>query len=300
MRGRDLSSALAAYGRRLEEPKGGCAELIDAAFDAMKQREPKLAKSTIAQCKIAARKLKHILMDFAPAQVLPKHVAATKLQLASTPTMANRVLSFGRQVFDYALENQLVDLNPFSGIKRHAEKKRIRLLSQSEFNAIYVRVGPRLRTVMDPLFLTAQRIENALSINMRDLGHEGIAFTQRKTGARLVVRWSPQLRAAVGRAKALGGNVRALTLLYNRRGKAPDYRSVLAQWHAARKAAGVDDATPHDIRAMALTAMMQQKGKEAARAVAGHTSDAQTARYLRDRAVPLVEGPAMEPALGAK
>jgi integrase len=299
MLGRDLSSALAEYGRRLEEPKGGCAELIDDAFAAMRRREPKLAKSTIDQYTIAARRLKQILKNFAPSQVLPKHVAAIKLSMSATPNMGNRILSFGRQIFDYALENQVIDVNPFVGIRRHAEKKRKRLLTQAEFDAIYTNAVPRLQVTMDLLFLTAQRIEDVLHLRVSDLEEEGITFTQQKTGARLIVRWTPQLRSTVERAKALGGKVRALTLLHNRRGKAPDYRSVLLQWHTARKAAGVQDATPHDVRAMALTAMKKQKGKEAARAVAGHTSDAQTERYLRDREVPLVDGPTMERVLGA-
>lgn len=298
--GRDLSSALAEYGRRIEEPKGGCSELIDTAFDAMKRREPPLAKNTLEQYAIAARRLKGILKNFAPGQVLPKHIAVIKRSMIKTPNMANRILSFGRQVFDYALEDQLINSNPFVGIKRHTEKKRKRLISQAEFDAIYDKAGPRLQAVMDLLYLTAQRIEDVLNIRVRDLDEDGIAFTQQKTGARLVVRWSPDLRAAVDRAKALGGNVRALTLLYNRRGKAPDYRSVLLQWHTARKAAVVEDATPHDLRAMALTAMKRQRGKEAARAVAGHTSDAQTERYLRDREVPVVDGPSMDRVLGAK
>jgi integrase len=298
--GHDLSNALAEYGRRLEEPKGGCSELIDAAFDAMKRREPPLARNTLDQYAIAARRLKAILREFAPSQVKPKHVAAIKLKLAATPNMTNRLLSFGRQVFDFALENQLIDANPFVGIKRHFEQKRERLISQNEFDAIYAHAGPRLQAIMDLLFLTAQRIEDVLNVRLRDVTDEGIAFKQRKTGVRLVVRWSPELRAVVDRAKSLGGNVRALTLLQNRRGKAPDYRTVLAQWHRARRLAGVEDATPHDLRAMALTAMEKQGGAKAAQAVAGHTSGAQTARYLRARQVPVVDGPTMPRVLGAK
>jgi integrase len=240
-----------------------------------------------------------ILKNFAPRQVLQNHVAGIKLSMSATPNMGFRILSFGRQIFDYALENQVIDVNPFVGIRRHAEKKRKRLLTQAEFDAIYTNAVPRLQVTMDLLFLTAQRIEDVLHLRVSDLEEEGITFTQQKTGARLIVRWTPQLRSTVERAKALGGKVRALTLLHNRRGKAPDYRSVLLQWHTARKAAGVQDATPHDVRAMALTAMKKQKGKEAARAVAGHTSDAQTERYLRDREVPLVDGPTMERVLGA-
>jgi len=84
---------------------------------------------------------------------------------------------------------------------------------------------------MDLLFYSGQRVVDALSIRYADLRAEGIYFEQDKTDARLTVRWTPELGAVVDRAKALqGDNVRALTLLHNRRGKAPDYRTVRDQW----------------------------------------------------------------------
>ena len=52
-----------------------------------------------------------------------------KVALASKPNYANRCLSLLGQVFDYALEQQLVDSNPVVGIKRHTEAKRKRLLT---------------------------------------------------------------------------------------------------------------------------------------------------------------------------
>lgn len=207
--------------------------------------------------------------------------------MAKTPNMTNRLLSFGRQVFDFALEHQIVGTNPFVGIRRHAEKKRRRLITQAEFAAIRAAAGARLQVVMDVLYFTGQRIDDVLNIRVHDLVEDGIYFKQKKTGAELIVRWTPELRAVVERAKALGGNVRALTLLYNRRGKAPDYRSVYLQWQTACEKAAVEDAHLHDVRAMAAT----EVGAERATALLGH-ADARTTRiYLRDRSVPVVDGP---------
>jgi hypothetical protein len=56
-----------------------------------------------------------------------------------------------------------------------------------------------------------------------------------REGNKGVVAWTPQLRAVVERAKTLSGNIRALTLLHNRRGKAPDYSTVKIQWDKARQ-----------------------------------------------------------------
>ena len=220
--GADLSSALAEYGRRLEPAKGALATLID---DALATFKPSLAPATWAQYQVAARKLKHMLGEFAPQQVKPKAVAQVKRQLAQTPNMANRCLSVLRQVFNYAVEEQLVDSNPAIGIRRHAERRRKRLISSEEYAAIYAKAGPRLQVIMDLLFLTGQRVNDVLHIRYADLKVEGIYFEQDKTEARLIVRWTYELDAVVERAKTLHGNVRALTLLHNRRGKPPESRS---------------------------------------------------------------------------
>lgn len=293
--GTDLSASLAEYGRRMSEPASGMAELIDAALAIMK---PKIALATWGQYQTAARKLKTVFAEFAPEQVKPKHVAQMKNALADTPNMCNRCLSVLRQVFDYALEQQLIESNPAIGVKRHHENKRTRLIAADEFAAIYAKAAPRLQIIMDLLYLTGQRVVDVLHIRYADLREEGIFFQQDKTDARLMVRWSPELRAVVDRAKALHGNVRALTLLHNRRGKAPDYRTVRDQWDKACSAAGIGDADLRDLRAMAGTAAKAQGMNPTA--LLGHTSSAMTARYLRDKEVPVVDGPSFRQALDVR
>jgi hypothetical protein len=203
--GATLEDELVAYARMHDAPRGGMPDLIDTVLTHIR---PNLSKATISQYDTAARKLKKMLVQFAPDQVRPKHVAAIKVALASTPNMAK----------------------------------------------------------------TGHTVQGV---------HAG--------GAKLVVPWTTELRAVVDRAKLLHGNIKALTLLHNRRGKTPDYRTVALQWTKACGAAGVADAHIHDLRAVALTAARKQ-GLNATR-LAGHSSPAQTERYLRDREEPLASGP---------
>jgi integrase len=284
--GTTLKDALIAYARMHDTPRGGMPNLIDTVLEHIR---PNLSKATIAQYDTAARKLKKMLQQFAPDQVRPKHVAAIKVALAPTPNMANRCLSLLRQVFAWALEQQLVESNPAVGIKRHLEAKRGRLIGMDEYARVYAKAGPRLQIIMDLCIRTGQRISDVLRIRRADLTEEGLRFVQQKTGAKLVVPWTPELRAVVDRAKVLNGNIRALTLLHNRRGKTPDYRTVKLQWDTACTAAGVTDAHLHDLRALALMHARRQ-GLEATR-LAGHSSPGQTERYLRDRDEPLASGP---------
>jgi integrase len=286
--GETLADALAAYAAVHETPKGGMSALIDEALIEIKRN---VKPSTAKQYDQAAKILKRKLVQFAPEQMQGRHVAQLKKELASTPNMANRVLSVLRQVFDYALEQHLpgVDSNPAIGIKRHQEKKRTRMIQMAEYAAIYAKAGPRLQVIMDLLIRTGERISDVLKIRRADLLDEGIRFEQMKTGAKRIVPWTPELRVVVDRAKKLNGNIRALTLLHNRRGKAPDYSTVKIQWNKARDAAGVQDATIHDLRAVAAT-WAKKQGKNPT-ALLGHSSPAQTERYLRDKEEVVAEGP---------
>jgi integrase len=257
---------------------------------------PKLAANTVSQYTIAARKLKKAFAQFAPDQVRSKHVAQFKLSLAGTPNMANRMLSFLRSVFTYAVEWQLVDSNPCIGVKRLAEAVRDRYLTDEEFERIRAVAGARLSAIIDLCYFTGQRIGDVLKIRRSDLLEDGIAFQQQKTGAKLVVLWSPELHQAVACAEAAcgGENVRAMTLLHLR-GKVLSYRGVRDSFERARLRAGVEDATLHDLRAKSLTdAELQGLDPQA---LGGHTARAQTERYIRVRRVPRATPPSFGQSL---
>lgn len=292
--GADYGLALAEYARHMQTGDArGMPKLIDEVLAKVK---PRLADSTADQYAYAAKLLKKALARFEPHEVKARHVAKVQEDLASTPNMANRVISFLRLVFVDAVKRQLVDSNPCVGIPRLPEARRQRLLTDKEWQAIYDKAGQRLQVVMRLQYLTGQRISDVLGIRRNQLGDDGIVFEQQKTGARMLVRWSPDLRAAVRDAEALSdGLPPVLTLLRGRYGGAPDYRSVLLQWNEACESAGVTDARLNDARAKSATATKQQ-GKSA-RALLGHTSETMTARYLRDKEIPEVEGPSFRQGL---
>jgi integrase len=292
--GENLTAALAEYARLVEQPAGAMDPLIDDALAAIK---PNIKPSTYSQYLQAAKKLRKMLQQFQPHQVKPVHAAAIKKALASKPNMCNRVLSLARQVFDYALEQQWpgMEINPFVGIRRHRERKRTRLIAMDEYARIYAHVSPRMQVTMDLLIRTGKRVGAVLRIRRSDLTDEGIRFQAHKTDLKGIVQWTPELHEVVERALALHGKVPRLTLLFNRRGKAPDYRSVKDQWDAGCKAAGVEDAHLHDLRAVAGTWARRQGLNP--QALLGHVSPANTERYLRDKEEPLVQGPSFRQSI---
>lgn len=295
--GRDLSSALAEYGRRhADTPTGLLDRLIDDAFAQIKKRPTAkgkpISKNTAKQYGERVAKIKHLLRHFsAPQQIKPKDVAKIKTLLQDTPNMANQVISVLRSICDCWLELELIDVNPAVGVKRHTVQKRKRLVSDDEFQAIYEKSPPRLQVMLDLWRLTGQRVMDVVRIPRSDLREEGIRFVQEKTGAELIVRWNPELKAAVDRAKSLYGNVRAFTLFHTRRGTAPSYKTVYDQWRLAFKRAEVEDVQIRDLRAVSITRTNKQMGKKAAKGIAGHTTESMTDRYIRDHEVPVVDGP---------
>jgi integrase len=311
----DLGPALKEYADIVQAPRGGCAKLIADAFAEMKARtgERELAANTLKQYGDAARRLTKILEQFAPDQVKPKHAAAIKRSMSTKPNMANRIISFGRAVFDYGLEEQLVEVNPFLGIKRYKEKKRTRLIAWEEWWKIRAVAPRRLQLVMDGLYLTDQRIEDVLAIDERDGLDQGVYFEQGKTGKELIVGWNDDLRRWWDECRAVHGKVvrvafedktRPRPLFRTRYGRRPAYKTVYDQWVLACERAKVEDCNLHDNRAFSATEMSRQlgggeRGEQAAQKLLGHDDRRTTKIYLRGREVEVVEGPSFRRLIDA-
>lgn len=287
--GDDLGTALAEYARRQGQKKGGMPELIDDALPGIIKGK---ANSTQDQYTIAANKLKAVFEDFAPEQVQARHVYELQDALSDTPNMANRCLTVLRLVCVYGTKRGRMETNPCNGVERLPEAKRDRLVERDEFARIRAQASKRLGAIMDLSFLTGQRLMDVVTIHRADLREDGIYFRQAKTDAKLVVRWTPQLREAVERAKAIGGKINALTLFHTRRGTPPAYRTVYDEWVRACRKAGIEDTDMRDIRAMSATNAKKQ-GKNPT-ALLGHASPEMTKRYLRGRETPIVDGPVLD------
>jgi integrase len=283
--GADLRSSLIAYARLTAPASGAMAAFID---EAMAEILPGVKASTRKQYEYAARKLKEILIEFEPDQVQQSDMAGVKRAFRSKPNMGNRVLSVARQIFAFGVEDGRIANNPCVGIIRHAEKKRGRLITWTEYYAIWEKGPLRLRVFMHLLFGTGQRPIDVLTLKRADLLPEGIRFEQEKTGAKLIVPWTPEMREAVDRL--LGGKVVSIGCLFrSRRGTRMAYRTMYDMWCRACKAAELEDTDLRDLRAFAATEAKKQ-GKDPT-ALLGHRSKQMTERYLRDKETPIVEGP---------
>lgn len=282
--GTDLPSALEEYARLHTQKSGGMPALIEQALPSILKGK---AVSTTTKYKSTAKYLQEAFAEFAPNQVTQRDVAMLRRHLIDHASVANRTISVLRMVFDYALEDHLVDFNPCIGVKSVRQNKRDRRVEFHELAAIKSHAGPLLTVILDLCFLTGQRIGDVLKIKRADLREDGIYVEQQKTGARVLIAWNPELRTAVDRAKTMHDSVPYL--LQGKHGKAPVYQTIWKQYDKARRLAGLEDVVIHDMRAMSGTEA-QDQGIDPQKLL-GHTDRKMTERYLRDKKITVAEGP---------
>lgn len=287
--GDTLPAALTEYAR-LVEPK------VEGGMDPLLNRwlgQIEVKPNTYAQYRLAVDRLKVEMSEFTPAQVRPSTVAQLLDHHRATPNMANRMRSVLKLAFDKAVLWGMCDSNPVVTVKPFAERKRDRYVTDAEFAAIREKANEQCRAVMDLCFLTAQRIGDILNIKHADISEEGIAFTQEKTGKRLIIAMTPDLAAVVARAKTMR-NVRGFYLVAQRNGKPYSYKGMRDNFARAVKAAKIEDVTLHDLRAKSITDGEKQ-GLDPQK-LAGHNDARTTKIYLRDRQIEVVKGPAFKRA----
>lgn len=281
---RDYHDALVEYAKIIKPNKGGMEELIDRfMLDVKTMIKPNTLKTYTA----AAEKLKKALVEFSPGQVKPMHVAQILDHFRSTPAMANVMRNVLKQVFAKAVVWGIAEINPVQFVQPLKTKKRDRYITEAEFQAIKAKATPTLQAIMDICYITGQRIGDVLKIRYADIDEDGIFFKQEKTGNRLKVSMTDDLKAAVDTARALHKSVKGLTLFHTRQGKPFAYWTVRTLWERAITSAGIEDAHIHDIRAKAATDAKAQ-GLDSKKLL-GHASESAHSRYLRSKEIPVAE-----------
>ncbi len=253
------------------------------------QIEPSLSQGTVKAYAYAAEQIKQAFQEFDPSEVTQGHVAQFHDSWAHKPNMGNRCLQLLKLSLDYACRWGMIPYNPASGVKRHKEAKRTRYLTDSEYAAIRAQARPWVALLMDVLYLTGQRVGDVLNIQRGDIG-DGITFKQQRIGKQLKGAMTDELRGVIAEIRKVSGAY-ATPYLFHPVGKRGPYTYNTAHdaYYTACRAAGITDTTLHDLRAKSLTDA-EQEGLDAT-ALAGHTSPAMTARYIRLRQTKTVSGP---------
>ena len=147
--------------------------------------------------------------------------------------------------------------DPAKGLRfRNPERPRQRYVTDLEMAVLITNASPKLGCIAQFIELTGMRQSDALQVRLRDIDDEGIHYQQAKTGKRLVVLWSAELREVIEKANKLWRRFGREFLFESApkgrhvsRGPGPYTPSGLrALWRVARQKAGLADVTLHDLR----------------------------------------------------
>lgn len=176
--------------------------------------------------------------------------------------------------------------NPCFGVRcKRPPSKRDRLLLDDEIDAIVAAADERLAVAIELAYATGMRISDICALRWADLGGP---IRTLKTGVRQALEDTEALRTILTRARALQVRVGSLFVLCNRGGRRWTTGALRDRWDKAVKAAGVEDAHFHDLRAAAGTEVERQRGKRGAQEFLGHLHENTTDRYLRGKRVIVV------------
>lgn len=263
---------------------------------------PQHAEKTRKDERARGRVISEAFAEFRPVDVETPDCVAFLSQFKAKPRTHNAYRAQLRELMRYAetLGQRPPGSNPVSAIRTMRTPARDRYITDSELRRIKVaamrgrdekdtRSGPMLCALIDMAYLTGQAIGDLLALEWSDLGQDGIFFARAKvahsTGSKVVIGWTAKLSDVERRLRELRKERRAFTprVFTKQDGTPLSYWGASSAWQRARERAGITDCTFHDLKAKALTDKEAREGMRAASAMGQHSTESQTAAYVRRR-----------------
>lgn len=277
--------------RELEGINEGAAtlgQLLDRALGVMADE---IGAGTFREFTRALNRLKAAFEGFTPSDVTPQHIAQY-LETRKAKVSANREVAFFSAAWEIARRRGWINLpNPATGVRRNAEKKRKRVAKPDEIAAL-LSADERLTDMVEITLMTAIRESDLLNLTLHAVERGGLRIKPRKTEAsseaELFFPWATdggaQLRAVIERAKSRRRKVSSIYLFpvtkRERAGQPYTVNTFQGVWRRYFERCGVSGLTWHDLRRTALNLRQRESGKEAAQALAAHSSITTTEGYL--------------------
>ena len=280
--GKEYALAMAEYGR-LNGPHQPCRTVGDVIARYRIDVLPHKAKSTQKEQARQLTRLCEVFRDMLPDDITVQHVYQYMDARSRFPTAARHEVSLLGHVFVKAIRWGAATKNPAHGLEKPRSKPRDRYITDEEFLAVWALAIPSMQVAMDIALLTGLRQGDVLCLKRDSLTNEGILINTSKTGAGLLILYSPALQAVLDRAKKLKPQVGpGQFLIRSRSGKRYTSSGFKANWQRLMKKAmdlGIEHFTFNDIRAK--NASDSESLQEASDRL-GHASTAITKRvYFR-------------------
>jgi integrase len=214
------------------------------------------------------------------------------------PVRANREISWLSAAWNWARSEGLTSAqNPCIGVKKNKEDGRDIYVEDDELALITKHADEPLREALEMGHLIGQRPGDLRGMSETDIRNGYLEVEQDKTGAKLRIEVIGDLFALVEQIKARKASikgVRSLSLLCDEKGQPLTkgkmrYRFDKAREQAAEaceneeQAARIRSLQFRDLRAKNGTDKAEKEGLRAAQGLLGHTSQAMTEHYTRNR-----------------
>lgn len=242
------------------------------------------------------------LVKWKPAEIDAPCCVEFLRRFKATPRTFNAYRALLRELMRFAEESgaRPANSNPVTALRTMATPARDRYITDSEMRRIKVaamrgaddrdtRSGPMLCALVDMAYLTGQAIGDLLALEWSAVSDRGILFARSKvkttTGAKVLIQWTPKLRDVERRLRELRKERRAFgaRVFCRQDGQPYTYWGASSAWRRAVKRAGIRNVHFHDLKAKALTDKEEREGMRAARRMGQHSTEQQTAEYVRRR-----------------
>jgi integrase len=208
--------------------------------------------------------------------------------LSETPYQANRVIDLIREIFNKAIEWELIppSQNPAAGLKKYPEHTRDTLLSIDDMHKVaeaiqYFReVKPAVQASLDAitlLFLTGLRLNEALQLKWDDIDFERRVIVLRKT------KTKPRPYPMVASQEEFLRELHSRSLseyLFPHPSYTEHLKGVKKPWDWIRERAGIKGFRIHDIRHTIGSNMGTHADITTIASVLGHADRRTTERYV--------------------
>lgn len=148
-----------------------------------------------------------------------------------------------------------MDRNVLRDVKRKPGHPRTRLITDEEFASLRALAPLRVQLAMDLALITGQRQGDLLSLRWEQIRDGAIRVQQAKTGKRLAIGLSINLKRILGSCAALpfGGNEYVIVTRKGNKYSPEGFRAIWQRTMAKWVRLGNERATFHDIRALCAT-----------------------------------------------
>jgi len=268
---RERARDILARVRQGKDPQGdkvkarGADDFTALARHFMEANGPRFREKTRQEYdRVVRKELVPALGKIPPAEIERAHVREMVRRITDRGAtyMANRTLEITRQIFNWAIEEDLLESSPCFKLKKPGEEvQRDRVLSEDEIRAYWGALDQETGIIADAfrlMLLTAQRRGEVLTMRWQDIagGSSGpwwtIPAASSKNRLAHRVPLDPQALAILEGLRSRTGE--GVWVFPSPTGKGPIQNPQKAA-ERIRRCAGVEDARTHDLRRTAASHM---------------------------------------------